>query len=73
MGQARDEIITALAGDPEQGVLEAGSLDEAVDKAFGAAATGDTVLLSPACASFDMFASYAQRGNRFRKIVEHLR
>jgi UDP-N-acetylmuramoylalanine--D-glutamate ligase len=73
MGQARDEIITALAGDPERGVLEANSLEEAVEKAFEAAVAGDTVLLSPACASFDMFASYAQRGDRFRQIVEQLR
>ncbi len=73
MGQARDEIITVLAGDPAKGILEAGSLEEAVDKAFGAARAGDTVLLSPACASFDMFTSYAQRGDRFRQIVEKLR
>jgi UDP-N-acetylmuramoylalanine--D-glutamate ligase len=73
VGQARDEITTALAGDPEKGILEADSLEEAVEKAFGAAAEGDTVLLSPACASFDMFASYARRGERFRQIVERLR
>jgi UDP-N-acetylmuramoylalanine--D-glutamate ligase len=45
---------------------------EAVHKAFEAAAEGETVLLSPACASFDMFDSYVQRGNRFREIVEGL-
>jgi UDP-N-acetylmuramoylalanine--D-glutamate ligase len=73
MGQARDEIITALAGDPQKGILEAGSLEEAVEKAFGAAASGETVLLSPACASFDMFASYVERGDRFRQMVERLR
>jgi UDP-N-acetylmuramoylalanine--D-glutamate ligase len=72
MGEARDEIVTALAGDPEKGILEATSLEEAVEKAFGAAGTGETVLLSPACASFDMFDNYAQRGSRFRKIVEGL-
>ena len=73
MGQARDEIVTALAGDPQRGILEATSLEEAVQKAFEAAGEGETVLLSPACASFDMFTSYAQRGDRFRKIVEQLR
>jgi UDP-N-acetylmuramoylalanine--D-glutamate ligase len=72
MGEAKDEIVTALAGDPEKGILEAKSLEEAVEKAFGAAVDGETVLLSPACASFDMFDNYAQRGNRFRKIVERL-
>jgi UDP-N-acetylmuramoylalanine--D-glutamate ligase len=73
MGQAKDEIVTALAGDPGSGILEAVSMEEAVEKAFGAAVEGETVLLSPACASFDMFANYAQRGDRFREIVEQMR
>lgn len=72
MGEARDEIVTALAGDPEKGILEAGSMEEAVEKAFGVAVDGETVLLSPACASFDMFDNYAHRGNRFREVVERL-
>ncbi len=72
MGEARDEIVTALAGDPEKGILEARSMQEAVEKAFGAAVAGETVLLSPACASFDMFDNYAHRGKRFREIVERL-
>lgn len=72
VGEARDEIVTALAGDPDKGILEAESLQEAVEKAFSAAVSGDTVLLSPACASFDMFDNYAQRGDRFREIVERL-
>lgn len=72
MGEAKDEIVTALAGDPEKGILEAGSMEEAVEKAFGAAVDGETVLLSPACASFDMFDNYAHRGNRFRELVEKL-
>ena len=73
IGQARDEIVTALAGDPAAGTIEADSLEEAVEKAFGAAVEGETVLLSPACASFDMFDSYAHRGDRFREIVERMR
>ncbi|HEX9595235.1 MAG TPA: UDP-N-acetylmuramoyl-L-alanine--D-glutamate ligase, partial [Anaerolineales bacterium] len=72
MGEARDEIVAALSGDPQQGLIEAGSMEEAVEKALGAAVDGETVLLSPACASFDMFDNYAQRGNRFREIVERL-
>jgi UDP-N-acetylmuramoylalanine--D-glutamate ligase len=72
MGDARDEIVTALAGDPEKGIIEATSMEEAVEKALGAAADGDTVLLSPACASFDMFDNYAHRGDCFREIVERL-
>ena len=72
MGECRDEIVTALAGDPEKGILEAGAMPEAVEKALDAAEAGETVLLSPACASFDMFDNYAQRGDRFRQAVENL-
>jgi len=72
MGECRDEIVTALAGDPEKGILEAGTMPEAVEKALDAAEVGETVLLSPACASFDMFDNYAQRGDRFRQTVENL-
>jgi len=72
MGEARDEIVTALAGDPEEGIIEAGSMQAAVEKALEKAEPGDTVLLSPACASFDMFDNYAQRGDRFRQAVEML-
>jgi UDP-N-acetylmuramoylalanine--D-glutamate ligase len=73
LGEARDEIVTALAGDPAVGIIEADTLEEAVEEAFGAATDGETVLLSPACASFDMFDSYAHRGNRFRELVERLK
>ncbi len=72
LGEAKDEIVTALAGEPERGILEAESMQEAVEKAFRAAADGETVLLSPACASFDMFDNYAQRGECFKTIVERL-
>ncbi len=73
MGQAKEEIVAALAEEPAGGIQEAGSMEEAVEKAFGAAVSGDVVLLSPACASFDMFDSYAQRGDCFQHIVERLR
>ena len=45
------------------------SLDEAFDVAVAHAEPGDTVLLSPACASFDMFNGYAERGETFRALV----
>jgi UDP-N-acetylmuramoylalanine--D-glutamate ligase len=48
------------------------SLKEAVKKASETAAAGDAVLLSPACASWDMFASYEQRGNMFKQYVNDL-
>ncbi|BBO91635.1 UDP-N-acetylmuramoyl-L-alanine--D-glutamate ligase [Desulfosarcina ovata] len=72
LGQARDEIVTALAGDPRAGIIEVATMDEAVTQAFAAAEDGEAVLLSPACASFDMFDSYAHRGDCFRKAVERL-
>jgi UDP-N-acetylmuramoylalanine--D-glutamate ligase len=43
----------------------AASMDEAVAKAYGLARPGDAVLLSPACASFDMFRNYGHRGVLF--------
>jgi len=50
----------------------ADSLEEAVIKSYNTAEKGDTVILSPGCASFDMFKSYADRGNQFINIVKNL-
>jgi UDP-N-acetylmuramoylalanine--D-glutamate ligase len=44
-------------------------MDDAVDEAAGLAAPGDVVLLSPACASFDWYRSYAERGDDFVRAV----
>jgi UDP-N-acetylmuramoylalanine--D-glutamate ligase len=53
-------------------VLHAQSLEEAVASARGEAVPGDIVILSPACASFDMFKNFEVRGNRFKEIVNKL-
>ncbi len=53
-------------------VTRAGSLEDAVTAARDLAQKGDVVLLSPACASFDMFRDYEQRGKLFKKIVNGL-
>ncbi len=58
---------------PEQiAVVRAGSLQDAVSQAQAMAQPGDRVLLSPACASFDMFHDYLDRGDQFRTLVEGL-
>jgi UDP-N-acetylmuramoylalanine--D-glutamate ligase len=51
----------------------AGDMRAAVAQAYELAGPGEVVLLSPACASFDMFRDYAHRGETFRKMVEELR
>ena len=53
--------------------VRATSMEDAVHRAAKIAQPGDTVLLSPACASFDMFSSYAQRGDIFQQAVWGLR
>jgi UDP-N-acetylmuramoylalanine--D-glutamate ligase len=58
-----------------QGVTEceiAGSLADAVERAHAAAKTGEVVLFSPGTSSFDMFKSYADRGDQFRSLVRAL-
>ncbi len=69
-GEASDTIRRALGGETETAVVA--SLEEAVTRAGAMARPGDTVLLSPACSSFDMFRDYAERGERFRTLVEAL-
>jgi UDP-N-acetylmuramoylalanine--D-glutamate ligase len=51
---------------------DARSMKEAVDKSFQYAEKGDTVLLSPCCASFDLFNSYEDRGEQFKQVVKDL-
>jgi len=74
----RAVLIGEAAGEMERlfrGVVEtvrAGSMDDAVRAAVEAAVPGDVVLLSPACASQDMFRDYAERGDAFREAVDKL-
>jgi UDP-N-acetylmuramoylalanine--D-glutamate ligase len=47
-------------------------MEEAVEAAFHLAKKGETVLLSPCCASFDLFKNYEDRGDQFKKYVREL-
>lgn len=57
------------AGMPPEKIVAAGDLETAVEQAAKLAAPGTTVIFSPACASFDQFKSYEDRGNQFRHLV----
>jgi UDP-N-acetylmuramoylalanine--D-glutamate ligase len=67
IGEARQKIKDALGSVVR--TLEADSLEQAVRLAFDKATQGDTVLLSPGCASFDMFKDYEHRGRVFKETV----
>ncbi|MCA1834695.1 MAG: UDP-N-acetylmuramoyl-L-alanine--D-glutamate ligase [Actinomycetota bacterium] len=69
IGESADEILAAFAGHPAE---RAATMEDAVERAATLAESGDTVLLSPACASFDMFTDYKARGEAFRAAVKRL-
>ena len=68
IGAAAPELATAI-GEHEL----SGDLATAVRAAAAAARPGDVVLLSPACASYDQFRDFEERGDTFRRLVEELR
>ncbi len=68
LGEAKHKIAEALGGETETAL--AGDMAEAVSLARSRAAEGDVVLLSPACASFDMFRDYGHRGRVFAGLVK---
>jgi UDP-N-acetylmuramoylalanine--D-glutamate ligase len=70
IGEATDRVREALA--PVVAVVGCRSLREAVERAHAMAAPGDTVLLAPACSSFDMFKDYADRGRAFKEEVRRV-
>jgi UDP-N-acetylmuramoylalanine--D-glutamate ligase len=70
IGEAAPMIAEALQGFPA--ISRAGTLREAVQIGADGAASGEVVLLSPACASFDMFADYQDRGRQFKALVKAL-
>jgi UDP-N-acetylmuramoylalanine--D-glutamate ligase len=70
VGEAAPEI--AMLFDSRVAVSKAGSIEEAVREAFELAPRRGTVLLAPACASWDMFRDYAERGDRFARAARGL-
>lgn len=71
LGSDNKKIIKAFSGFVDT-ILEAGSAKEAVAQSYKIGKKGDTVLLSPACASFDLFENYEDRGNQFKHAVKAL-
>ena len=70
IGKAADKMAKALGGATE--TVFATTLQDAVELAAKRAARGDVVLLSPACASFDMFKDFEDRGRQFKEAVRNL-
>ncbi len=70
IGEDADNIASQLNGSAD--IVRADSMSAAVEAAFEAAEKGDAVLLAPACASFDMFDSFEERGRVFKAAVESL-
>ena len=71
LGEDNQKIIDAFKGKVEV-IVEANTAHEAVAFAYQLARKDETVLLSPACASFDLFANYEDRGQQFKKAVRML-
>ncbi|MFH1552612.1 MAG: UDP-N-acetylmuramoyl-L-alanine--D-glutamate ligase [Candidatus Omnitrophota bacterium] len=70
IGEARDRIKDAFS--PAVQILMAENMADAVKTSFSVAGEGEAVMLSPMCSSFDMFSSYAERGEAFQREVANL-
>jgi UDP-N-acetylmuramoylalanine--D-glutamate ligase len=69
IGAAAGKIESQIQGAE---IVQAGSLESAVQRAAAVAEPGDIVLLAPACASFDQFRNYEHRGKVFKEAVKAL-
>jgi UDP-N-acetylmuramoylalanine--D-glutamate ligase len=70
MGATGSAIEESLHKAGMKTVIRVGSLEDAISRGVGLLSAGGALLLSPACASFDMFRDFEQRGDRFREIVQ---
>jgi UDP-N-acetylmuramoylalanine--D-glutamate ligase len=71
LGENNQNIIDAFK-DKVDTIVQASTMSEAVNQSYSLANKGETVLLSPACASFDLFANYEDRGVQFKKSARKL-
>ena len=71
MGKDNTKIINFFSG-KVPAIADTHSLEDAVAACKGFATSGDTVLLSPCCASFDLFSSYGDRGRKFKAEVHRV-
>ena len=71
LGENNQNIIDAFK-DKVDTIVQASTMSEAVNQSYSLANKGETVLLSPACASFDLFANYEDRGVQFKKSARTL-
>jgi UDP-N-acetylmuramoylalanine--D-glutamate ligase len=71
LGEDNSKIVEAFGNCVEQ-MVETSNMEDAVRVAYKLAQPGDTVLLSPACASFDLFKNYEDRGRQFKNAVRGL-
>ena len=71
LGKDNKKIFKAFSGMVEE-IVETDSAESAVRESYRLSKKGDVVLLSPACASFDLFENYEDRGRQFKKAVKSL-
>ena len=71
LGLNNKNIINAFRGKVKT-IVQASDMNEAVRHSYGLAKKGNTVLLSPACASFDLFKNFEERGHKFKSEVRAL-
>ena len=71
MGLDNDPLHKFFDGKCDK-IVDVQSMEDAVNAAYQMANDGETVLLSPCCASFDLFQNYEDRGRQFKKCVRNL-
>ena len=71
LGINNDKILESFKNEVDV-IVQANDMQDAVEKSYALAESGESVLLSPACASFDQFKSFEERGEKFIEIFESI-